>query len=99
MDEVIERLDTIIIILDEMDNAATPDLIEAIQLAKQIITKERIKKGNKQNRLKEQQLEKQKQKFNDDLVKFSAAFDDVFDQFLTQLFKTQNRRDDKRFKK
>ena len=95
MTELKERLDTIIEILEEMDNAATPMLVEAIQMAKKMIAE---KRPDEKARSKAAHLEKRKQKFNDDLVKFSAAFDNVFDQFLTQLFK-QNLKDDKRFRK
>ena len=99
MDELMERLNAVIVILEEMDNAATPDLVEAVALAKDIITKDRRTRDKEKTQAKERQLEKERQKLNDELVKFSAAFDDVFEEFLLQLFRKNNRKDDKRFKK
>ena len=99
MDELMERLNAVIVILEEMDNAATPDLVEAVALAKDIITKDRRTRDKEKTQAKERQLEKERQKLNDELVKFSAAFDDVFEEFLLQLFRNNNRKDDKRFKK
>ena len=83
VDELLERLETIKDILTEMDNAATPDLIEAIEAVKDIIAG-KVKDTKKQ--------------LSEDLVKFNTAFDDVFNQFLLQLFK-DTVPDDKRFKK
>lgn len=99
MDELMERLNAVIVILEEMDNAATPDLVEAVALAKDIITKDRRTRDKEKTQAKERQLDKERQKLNDELVKFSAAFDDVFEEFLLQLFRKNNRKDDKRFKK
>ena len=99
MDELMERLNAVIAILEEMDNAATPDLVEAVALAKDIITKDRRTRDKEKTQAKERQLDKERQKLNDELVKFSAAFDDVFEEFLLQLFRNNNRKDDKRFKK
>ena len=99
MDELMERLNAVIAILEEMDNAATPDLVEAVALAKDIITKDRRTRDKEKTQAKERQLDKERQKLNDELVKFSAAFDDVFEEFLLQLFRKNNRKDDKRFKK
>ena len=99
MDELMERLNAVIVILEEMDNAATPDLVEAVALAKDIITKDRRTRDKEKTQAKERQLDKERQKLNDELVKFSAAFDDVFEEFLLQLFRNNNRKDDKRFKK
>ena len=87
MSELIERLDTIIEILEEMDNAATPTLVEAILIAKnRIIT---VENNNARAQRKE------RKQIKDDLVNFNAAFDDVFEQFLKQLVKYSN---DKKFK-
>ena len=99
MDELMERLNAVIVILEEMDNAATPDLVEAVALAKDIITKDRRTRDKEKTQAKERQLEKERQKLNDELVKFSSAFDDVFEEFILQLFRKNNRNDDKRFKK
>jgi len=99
MDELMERLNAVIVILEEMDNAATPDLVEAVALAKDIITKDRRTRDKEKTQAKERQLDKERQKLNDELVKFSAAFDDVFEEFLLQLFRNNNRKDDKRYKK
>ena len=98
MDELTDRLRAVITILEEMDNAATPDLVEAMNVAIDIITEKRQKNQSKQARIKEQQLERDRKKLNEELVKFSSAFDDVFEQFLLQLFKHTNNKDDKRFK-
>ena len=87
MDDILERLDTIIEILEEMDNAATPTLVEAILIAKnRIIT---VENNNARAQRKE------RKQIKDDLVNFNAAFDDVFEQFLKQLVKYSN---DKKFK-
>ena len=99
MDELMERLNAVIVILEEMDNAATPDLVEAVALAKDIITKDRRTRDKEKTQSKEGQLDKERKKLNDELVKFSSAFDDVFEEFILQLFRKNNRNDDKRFKK
>ena len=72
IDELVERLEAIESILVDMDNAATPDLIEAIKMVKNIITGRQVK------------LEKQ---LNESLSDFNLAFESVLDQFLLQLFK------------
>ena len=83
IDELVERLDTIKDILNEIDNAATPELVEAIVMVKNIIT--------------EKQLKIDQTNLNDQLVKINTAFDSVFDQFITQIMKERNRKKDDKF--
>ena len=85
IDELVERLDAIKVILEEIDNAATPELVEAVVMVKNIIT--------------EKQLKLDQERLNDKMVKFNATFDNVFDQFLMQLLREVNKKDDKKFGK
>ena len=85
IDELVERLDAIKVILEEIDNAATPELVEAIVMVKNIIT--------------EKQLKLDQERLNDKMVKFNATFDNVFDQFIMQLMREVNKKDDKKFGK
>jgi len=85
IDELVERLDAIKAILEEIDNAATPELVEAIVMVKNIIT--------------EKQLKLDQERLNDKMVKFNATFDNVFDQFIMQLMREVNKKDDKKFGK
>jgi len=85
IDELVERLDAIKAILEEIDNAATPELVEAIVMVKNIIT--------------EKQLKLDQERLNDKMVKFNATFDNVFDQFIMQLMREVNKKEDKKFGK
>ena len=98
IDELIDRLDAIAEIMKDLDNAVTSDLMEAIDEAKRIV----IKKNNEKEIQREitlEQLRKNHDKANDDLVKVNAAFDNFFDNFILQLMRESKRNKDDKFGK
>ena len=91
--ELIERLETVADIVKDLNNAATPDLLEAMDEAKEIIKT----RHDKKQIMREVQMEKTRQAFNDDAVRVNAAFDNIFDQFIRQLITESNKKKDDKF--
>ena len=97
IDEIIERLDTIIDILNEMDNAATPNLVEAVEEAKTATKKRHDTRDQIAGELTLENMRRNQQKTNDELAKLSAAADNFFDQFIIQLMRENNKKKDDKF--